>query len=211
MEVLRTLKGAPTGEVSVHLVARDSPGSSSHLPTTAFIIPGRPSQGAGEEEHPHTCPSRCGSWGGDDTFRLPTHMHGRIAAEPPGSPVSGLSVCLFAASSATLGLPSSTLDVSCFPREPIHVSASERVTSSEPATATVLPQLSAGPAASSSASTVRLLEWTEAAAPPPGSGLRVSVSGDWRSPANRSCGAGCARRIMREAGRDEGISGWGFE
>ncbi|ELK04202.1 Lethal(3)malignant brain tumor-like protein [Pteropus alecto] len=135
MEVLRTLKGPPTGEVSVHLVARDSPGSSSHLPTTAFIIP---------------------------------------------------------ASSATLGLPSSALDVSCFPREPIHVSAPERVTSSEPATATVLPQLSAGPATSSSASTVRLLEWTEAAAPPPGSGLRVSVSGDWRSPANRSCGAGSA-------------------
>lgn len=81
MEVLRTLKGPPTGEVSVHLVARDSPGSSSHLPTTAFIIPGGPSQGSGEEEHPYTCPSRCGSWGGDDTFLLPTHMHGRIAAE----------------------------------------------------------------------------------------------------------------------------------
>ena len=89
---------------------------------------------------------------------------------------------LFTASSATLGLPSSALDVSCFPREPIHVGAPERVAGSVPVTATVLPQLSAGPVASSSATTVRLLEWTEAAAPPPGSGLRVSVCGDWRAP-----------------------------
>ncbi|XP_066092370.1 lethal(3)malignant brain tumor-like protein 1 [Saccopteryx bilineata] len=119
MEVLRTLKGPSTGEVSVHLVARDSPGSSPHLPTTAFIIP---------------------------------------------------------ASSATLGLPSSSLDVSCFPREPIHVGAPQRVTGSVPVTATVLPQLSAGPVASSSASTMRLLEWTEAEAPPSGSGLRFRIS-----------------------------------
>nr|XP_036868829.1 lethal(3)malignant brain tumor-like protein 1 isoform X6 [Manis javanica] len=119
MEMLRTLKGPPTGEVSVHLVARDSPGSSAHLPATAYIIP---------------------------------------------------------ASSATLGLPSSALDVSCFPREPIHGGAPERVAGSVPVTATVLPQLSTGPAASSSASTVRLLEWTEAAAPPPGSGLRFRIS-----------------------------------
>lgn len=89
-----------------------------------------------------------------------------------------LFVYLFAATSATLGLSSSALDVPCFPREPIHAGAPERVTGSVPVTATVLPQLSAGPATSSSASTVRLLEWTEAAAPPPGSGLRVSVSGD---------------------------------
>lgn len=192
MEMLRTLKGPSTGEVSVHLVARDSPGSGPHLPTTAFIIPGGPSQGSGEEEHPHTCPSRCGSWGEDDTFHLPTHMHGGIAAEPPGSPVSCLFVYLFTASSATLGLPSSSLDVSCFPREPIHVGAPQRVTGSVPVTATVLPQLGAGPAASSSASTVRLLEWTEAEAPPPGGGLRVSVSGDWRGPASRSCRVGLA-------------------
>lgn len=96
--------------------------------------------------------------------------------------MSCLSVYLFSASSATLGLPSSALDVTCFPREPIHVGAPERVAGSVPVTATVLPQLSAGPAASSSATTVRLLEWTEAAAPPPGSGLRVSVCGDWQGP-----------------------------
>uniref|UniRef100_F6XWC6 L3MBTL histone methyl-lysine binding protein 1 n=1 Tax=Equus caballus TaxID=9796 RepID=F6XWC6_HORSE len=104
------------------------------------------------------------------------HLHGRVGAGPPGSPVSCLSVYLFAASTATLGLSSSALDVSCFPREPIHVGAPERVADSVPVTATVLPQLSAGPAASSSASTVRLLEWTEAAAPPPGSGLRFRIS-----------------------------------
>nr|XP_019604414.1 PREDICTED: LOW QUALITY PROTEIN: lethal(3)malignant brain tumor-like protein 1 [Rhinolophus sinicus] len=119
MEMLRTLKGSSTGEVSMHLVAKDSPGSSPHLPTAAFIIP---------------------------------------------------------ATSATLGLPSSALDVSCFARDPIHVGTPERVTGSIPVTATVLPQLSAGPAASSSVSTVRLLEWTEAAVPPPGSGLRFRIS-----------------------------------
>lgn len=43
MEMLRTLKGPSTGEVSVHLVARDSPGSGPHLPATAFIIPGESS------------------------------------------------------------------------------------------------------------------------------------------------------------------------
>ncbi|XP_011921076.1 PREDICTED: lethal(3)malignant brain tumor-like protein 1 isoform X10 [Cercocebus atys] len=118
MEMLRTLKGPSTGEVSVHLMARDSPGSGPHLPATAFIIP---------------------------------------------------------ASSANLGLPSSALDVSCFPREPIHVGTPEQVAGSEPVPATVLPQLSAGPA-SSSTSTVRILEWTEAAAPPPGGGLRFRIS-----------------------------------
>lgn len=42
MEMLRTLQGPPTGEASVHLVTRDSPGSGPHLPATAFIIPGGP-------------------------------------------------------------------------------------------------------------------------------------------------------------------------
>ncbi|XP_054553691.1 lethal(3)malignant brain tumor-like protein 1 isoform X1 [Talpa occidentalis] len=119
MEMLRTLKGPSTGEVSVHLVARDSPGAGPHQPATAFIIP---------------------------------------------------------ASSASLGLPSSALEVPCFPREPIHVGAPERGAGSAPVTATVLPQLSAVPAASSSGGTVRLLEWTEAAAPPAGSGLRFRIS-----------------------------------
>lgn len=103
-----------------------------------------------------------------------------------------LSMYLFAASSAALGLPSSALDVSCFPREPIHVGTPERPAGSVPVTATVLPQLSTGPAAS--ASTVRLLEWTEAAAPPSGCGLRVSSCGDWRGPASRRCRRGLRAR-----------------
>lgn len=87
MEMLRTLKGPSTGEVSVHLVARDSPGSGSHLPTTAFIIPGGPSQESGEKKHPG------GFWEGDDAFYLPTHLHGRIGAGPSGSPLSYPCIC----------------------------------------------------------------------------------------------------------------------
>ncbi|XP_042550539.1 lethal(3)malignant brain tumor-like protein 1 [Dipodomys spectabilis] len=119
MEMLRTLKGPSTGEVSVHLVARDSSGSGPHLSPTAFILP---------------------------------------------------------ATSATLGLPSRTLDVSCFSREPIQVGALERGSGSEPVTATVLPQMNAGPGPNTSTSTLRLLEWTEASATPPGSGLRFRIS-----------------------------------
>lgn len=48
MEMLRTMKGPSTGEVSVHLVTRDSPGSGPHLPAAAFIIPGRLSHVSGE-------------------------------------------------------------------------------------------------------------------------------------------------------------------
>lgn len=146
MEMLRTLKGPPTGEVSVHLVARDSPGSSAHLPATAYIIPGGQSQRSGEE-HSHTCPSRNGSWGGD-SFHLPTRVPWQDQ-DRASRLTCVISVYVFAASSATLGLPSSALDVSCFPREPIHGGAPERVAGSVPVTATVLPQLSTGPAASS--------------------------------------------------------------
>ncbi|KAI2594880.1 L3MBTL histone methyl-lysine binding protein 1 [Homo sapiens] len=99
-----------------------------------------------------------------------------VAGDSPGSgPHLPATAFIIPASSATLGLPSSALDVSCFPREPIHVGAPEQVAGCEPVSATVLPQLSAGPA-SSSTSTVRLLEWTEAAAPPPGGGLRFRIS-----------------------------------
>ncbi|XP_045430183.1 lethal(3)malignant brain tumor-like protein 1 isoform X2 [Pipistrellus kuhlii] len=112
VEMLRTLKGPSTGEVSVHLVPRGSPGPGPHLPTAAFIIP---------------------------------------------------------ASSATLGLPSGPLEVSCSPREPIHVGAPQRV----PVTATVRPQRSAGPAARSGARTARLRGRTEAEAPAPRPGGRL--------------------------------------
>uniref|UniRef100_A0A8C5V6S4 Lethal(3)malignant brain tumor-like protein 1 n=1 Tax=Microcebus murinus TaxID=30608 RepID=A0A8C5V6S4_MICMU len=100
-----------------------------------------------------------------------------VARDSPGSgPQLPATAFIIPASSATLGLPSSALDVSCFPREPVHIGAPEQVASSEPVTTTILPQRGARPAASSSASTVRLLEWTEAALPPPGSGLRFRIS-----------------------------------
>lgn len=56
MEMLRTLQGPSTGEVSMHLVARDSPSSSPHLPTTAFIIPGGSSQSSGGERGARSIP-----------------------------------------------------------------------------------------------------------------------------------------------------------
>lgn len=84
---------------------------------------------------------------------------------------------LFLANAATLGLPSTALDVS-YPREPVHVGTLERVTStSEPVTATILPQLSTGPGTNS---TVRLLDWTGVSTPSAGSGLRVSAQEDWQ-------------------------------
>ncbi|KAL6051184.1 hypothetical protein STEG23_006261 [Scotinomys teguina] len=76
-------------------------------------------------------------------------------------------------SAATLGLPSTALDVP-YPREPVHVGTLERVTSnSEPVTATILPQLSTGPGTNS---TVRLLDWTGVSTPSAGSGLRFRIS-----------------------------------
>lgn len=83
---------------------------------------------------------------------------------------------LFLASAATIGLPSSSLDVS-YPREPVHVGALERVAGSEPVTATILPQLSTGPGTNS---TVRLLDWTGVSTPLAGSGMRVSLHKNWQ-------------------------------
>lgn len=40
MEVVRSSKGSAAGEVSVHVVTTESTVQSTHLPTTAFIIPG---------------------------------------------------------------------------------------------------------------------------------------------------------------------------
>ncbi|KAH0501710.1 Lethal(3)malignant brain tumor-like protein 1 [Microtus ochrogaster] len=72
----------------------------------------------------------------------------------------------------TLSLPSPASVVS-YPREPAHVGALERVTNSEPVTATILPQLSTGPGTNS---TVRLLDWTGVCTPSAGSGLRFRIS-----------------------------------
>ncbi|GAB1287159.1 Lethal(3)malignant brain tumor-like protein 1 [Apodemus speciosus] len=115
MEILRTVKGSSTGEVNVHLVARDSAGSRPPLPTAAFIIP---------------------------------------------------------TNAATLGMPSTALDVS-YPREPVHVGALERVAGSEPVTAAILPQLSTGPGTNR---TVRLLDWTGVSVPLPGSSMRFRIN-----------------------------------
>ncbi|ERE70987.1 lethal(3)malignant brain tumor-like protein 1 [Cricetulus griseus] len=115
MDKRRTLKGSSTGEVSVHLLTRDSTDFRPYVPATAFIIP--------------------------------THA-------------------------ATLGLPSTGLDMS-YPREQVHVDALERVTSSEPITAAILPQLSTGPGTNS---TVRLLDWTGVPTPSAGSGLLFRIS-----------------------------------
>jgi hypothetical protein len=65
MEMLRTLKGPSTGEVSVHLMARDSPASGPHPPPTAFIIPGRSKGRSREVEHSETCSNRRGSKEGE--------------------------------------------------------------------------------------------------------------------------------------------------
>ena len=40
MEVVRSAKANATGEVGVHVVTTESTVQSTHLPTTAFIIPG---------------------------------------------------------------------------------------------------------------------------------------------------------------------------
>lgn len=40
MEVVRSTKGSAAGEVSVHVVTSESTVQGTHLPTTAFIIPG---------------------------------------------------------------------------------------------------------------------------------------------------------------------------
>lgn len=104
-------------------------------------------------------------------------MRGRSAT---GSTGPSSMLCFFRvsflANAATLGLPSTALDVS-YPREPVHVGALERVAGSEPVTATILPQLSTGPGTNS---TVRLLDWTGVSAPLPGSSMRVSLHKDWQ-------------------------------
>lgn len=104
-------------------------------------------------------------------------IRGRSEASSPGSSSTLCLICVsFLANAATLGLPSTALDVP-YPREPVHVGALERVAGSEPVTATILPQLSTGTGTNS---TVRLLDWTGVSAPLPGSGMRVSLHKDWQ-------------------------------
>lgn len=100
-------------------------------------------------------------------------MRDRSEARSPGSSMLSPIYVLFL---ATIGLPSSALDVS-YPQEPVHVGPLERVAGSEPVTATIPPQLSTGPGTNS---TVRLLDWTGVSAPLAGSGMRVSLHKDWK-------------------------------
>uniref|UniRef100_A0A8D0KWD0 Lethal(3)malignant brain tumor-like protein 1 n=1 Tax=Strix occidentalis caurina TaxID=311401 RepID=A0A8D0KWD0_STROC len=116
MEVVRSTKGSAAGEVSVHVVTTESTVQSTHLPTTAFIIP---------------------------------------------------------ANATTINLPTSTLEIQRFPREPQRSTGPERPergAGSEPITATVIPQISGV----QTCSTVRVLEWKDGVATLPGSNLRVS-------------------------------------
>uniref|UniRef100_A0A8C6J7I2 Uncharacterized protein n=1 Tax=Melopsittacus undulatus TaxID=13146 RepID=A0A8C6J7I2_MELUD len=118
MEVVRSTKGNTAGEVSVHVVTTESTVQSTHLPTTAFIIP---------------------------------------------------------ANATAISLPTSTLEIQRFPREPQRSTGAERPergAGSEPITATVIPQISGV----QTCSTVRVLEWKDGVATLPGSNLRVSVA-----------------------------------
>lgn len=90
------------------------------------------------------------------------------------------SGCLFPffpsqANATTINLPTSTLEIQRFPREPQRNTGAERPergAGSEPVTATVIPQISGV----QTCSTVRVLEWKDGVATLPGSNLRVSVA-----------------------------------
>ncbi|NXT26424.1 LMBL1 protein, partial [Syrrhaptes paradoxus] len=118
MEVVRSTKGNAAGEVSVHVVTNESTVQSTHLPTTAFIIP---------------------------------------------------------ANATTINLPTSTLEIQRFPREPQRSTGAERPergAGSEPITAAVIPQISGV----QTCSTVRVLEWKDGVATLPGSNLRFRIN-----------------------------------
>uniref|UniRef100_A0A8C3V4A8 Lethal(3)malignant brain tumor-like protein 1 n=1 Tax=Catharus ustulatus TaxID=91951 RepID=A0A8C3V4A8_CATUS len=117
-EVVRSTKGSAAREVSVHVVSTESTVQSTHLPTTAFIIP---------------------------------------------------------ANATAINLPTSTLEIQRFPREPQRSTGAERPdrgAGNEPITAAVIPQISGV----QTCSTVRVLEWKDGVATLPGSNLRVSVA-----------------------------------
>lgn len=118
MEVVRSTKGSAAGEVSVHVVTTESTVQSTHLPTTAFIIP---------------------------------------------------------ANAAAINLPTSTLEIQRFPREPQRSTGAERPergAGNEPITAAVIPQISGV----QTCSTVRVLEWKDGVATLPGSNLRFRIN-----------------------------------
>ncbi|KFP42784.1 Lethal(3)malignant brain tumor-like 1, partial [Chlamydotis macqueenii] len=90
------------------------------------------------------------------------------------------SHCLFPffpsqANATTINLPTSTLEIQRFPREPQRSTGTERperAAGSEPITAAVIPQISGVQACS----TVRVLEWKDGVATLPGSNLRFRIN-----------------------------------
>lgn len=79
------------------------------------------------------------------------------------------------ANATTINLPTSTLEIQRFPREPPRNTGAERPekgVGSEPITATVIPQISGV----QTCNTVRVLEWKDGVATLPGSNLRVSAT-----------------------------------
>ncbi|KFQ08351.1 Lethal(3)malignant brain tumor-like 1, partial [Haliaeetus albicilla] len=79
------------------------------------------------------------------------------------------------ANTTTINLPTSTLEIQRFPREPQRSTGAERPergAGSEPITATVIPQISGV----QTCSTVRVLEWKDGVATLPGSNLRFRIN-----------------------------------
>ncbi|KFV50217.1 Lethal(3)malignant brain tumor-like 1, partial [Tyto alba] len=79
------------------------------------------------------------------------------------------------ANATTINLPTSTLEIQRFPREPQRSTGAERQergAGSEPITATVIPQISGV----QTCSTVRVLEWKDGVATLPGSNLRFRIN-----------------------------------
>ncbi|KFW93905.1 Lethal(3)malignant brain tumor-like 1, partial [Phalacrocorax carbo] len=79
------------------------------------------------------------------------------------------------ANATTINLPTSTLEIQRFPREPQRSTGAERPergAGSEPITATVIPQISGV----QTCSTVRVLEWKDGVATLPGSNLRFRIN-----------------------------------
>ncbi|KFV46961.1 Lethal(3)malignant brain tumor-like 1, partial [Gavia stellata] len=79
------------------------------------------------------------------------------------------------ANATTINLPTSTLEIQRFPREPQRSTGAERPergAGTEPITATVIPQISGV----QTCSTVRVLEWKDGVATLPGSNLRFRIN-----------------------------------
>ncbi|KAH0619075.1 hypothetical protein JD844_018711 [Phrynosoma platyrhinos] len=166
MEVIRSTKGNMAGEVSVHLVANENTVQNAHLPAAAFIIP----------EHIYC-------------LNLPNFDTAKLTKIPPLAKGAGdislnllskveklkSQLTMYAANTTTVNLPTSTLEIQRFPRDPPKNMGAERQregTGSEPITATVIPQISGV----QTCNTIRVLEWKDGVATLPGSNLRFRIN-----------------------------------